>query len=204
MTSLNNSYQKNGFTFIELLISFTIFCIIAASIYYTVFSGISVWKKTNEVIKVNQRLRSFLIITEKDLKNSLKSSLLENIWHTDELHFLSLVDVYTENGIVSEPARITYRFDEGDEVLIRKTEYFISSLDSEQIILSNVDKLTFGFCYKTSQEDYDYDWQEDWPMDSMPRACKISIELNHPVFNDAKNLEKIIVIPLGNISGEAG
>ena len=47
---------QEGFTIVELLIALAIFSVIAASLYYTFNTGLSVWKKGNAFIEKNQKI----------------------------------------------------------------------------------------------------------------------------------------------------
>ena len=74
-----------AFTFIELLIAFTIFSIIAASMYCTLNAGIKVWTRGNEIIRENQGMRIFFDTVNQDLKNAVSYSGFDSEWGAERI-----------------------------------------------------------------------------------------------------------------------
>ena len=115
-TPLNRSTYKRyltGFTLVELLLAMTLFSIIAVTIYSTFRSGITAWRKVEEVSSTYKDLRLVLDRISVELRNSQDMGIFDFEGTGDKLTFVSVLD--------------KYRPDVGREPVIAKISYFLEA-----------------------------------------------------------------------------
>ena len=209
--------RKEGFTFIEVLVALTIFSVIAASIYYSLVSGISIWSNGNDAIQRNQKLRVTFDIMGQDMKNAVPFSLTkpdsgsksESEWRDDRVVFYSIVKVYGQGPIHNELAKVIYYFDKETKRLIRKCakkdEGFNEKNAKEEILYDSDEKadlqdVSIEYAYSDSVGE-GYEWKNEWPADApMPRGIRIRITLKEKGIPE-ESFEKTVLLPMGKLGG---
>lgn len=200
--------QAQGFTFIELIIAITIFCIIAVSIYSVFRSGVRIWYRVSPLIQNTQSLRFFFNTISRDLKNSISYAKKGMNFEGGrrKISFMTLVEV-SGQGISpnAEPARVFYYLDNTRKAVRRgvatRMEGFSEDYAKISDVLNNIDDEDFEFeyCYKmgSSPTEYDYEWKDEWEdkekeNGKIPRGVRIR----------AGDYSEIIFIPTGTLGGE--
>lgn len=207
-----------AFTFMELLIALTIFSIIASSIYHTMSAGIRVYRRGNVVIRDNQKLRLFFNAISQDMRNATPYSeeknnfYIESEWLSEKIAFITIINVFADEGIVGELAKVSYYMDEeareGNR-LIRKcatVEYgFDEEAAEEEAPLEGLEDFTleglsFQYCYKVMDE---YDWRKDEEFEGgIPQGVKIELALKNKANNDIKTYTQTVFIPMGELGDD--
>ncbi|MBL7156751.1 MAG: prepilin-type N-terminal cleavage/methylation domain-containing protein [Candidatus Omnitrophica bacterium] len=205
--------RKKAFTFIELLVALTIFSIIAASIYYTFNAGIRIWQRGNSIIEDNQRLRIFFDAVSKDMQNAAANFAreadfsIEYEWLNDSVAFPSVINIYDNNVISRELAKVAYRFDNANGKLTRiqatLKDGFSESGGEEETLLEGLKSLAFEYCYESPVAEGEYEWRDEWEFDDkIPRGVKIKLTLKDELRETEKTFENIILIPTGKLGKE--
>ena len=197
-----------AFTFIELLISMTIFSIIAVTIYYTLNTGIRVWRKGNNVVGQNQELRLFFTDIATDLRNAVFFSGSETRWDGHEMAFMTLENVSYGDETIREMVKVVYEFSEPQGRLTRKKaslkEGFNEMFAEEQRLLDDVREFSIEYCYEGAFGGGEYFWSPEWEFeDKIPRGVKIKILLESTKDYPSLDFENIYLVPLGELGSEA-
>lgn len=203
---LQNKRVKKAFTFIELLLAFTIFSIVATSVYYTLTAGLNVYKYGNNSMKQNQQLRTFFDFLSNDLANAVNYSKILPKWQKDRLAFTALVDSFYNDQSYSQIAKILYELNKEKKTVVRKEAAvdlgFNEDFSSGNDLLENVDDVSFSYCFKSLDSDnsQDFEWKNIWPkIELLPRAVKVKVVFLEKQGLTKKIYEKIIFIPSGSI-----
>ncbi len=205
-----------GFTFIELFIAISIFAVVAIALYSTFFAGITVWRRSGEGGNVYQNVRFVFDDITKDLKNTVyctkeEESIFAFSGTTEEIVFFTSEPVFSEEDVYrKELVKVAYRFDRGEEQLIRakggKSLGFDIEKADKEVLLDGVKEITFAYCYDTGDEDEPYLWKDEWLDEEMriPRGVKLtSLVKAEKGEKEALKFTKIIFIPIG-VLGEEG
>jgi len=209
------SNKRAGFTFMELLIAFTIFSIIAASIYYTMAAGIRVYRRGNTIIRDNQRLRLFFDTITRDMRNALpygletdkkklkgmqsaqkKEILIEPEWLGDKATFATLINTYTEEGFVGELARVSYYLDEkkrGGKKIIRTIAGLPEGFDEEyadkEDLLEGLEDFSVeDFTLEYSYKMAAFDDEFDWREEFEEEGVPRGIRITLSLENEERNI----------------
>ena len=207
-----------AFTFMELLIALTIFSIIASSIYHTMNAGIRVYRRGNVIIRDNQKLRLFFNAISQDMRNAMPYSeennnfYIESEWLSEKIAFPTIINVFADEGMVGELAKVSYYMDKearGGNRLIRKcatVEYgFDEEVAEEEMPLEGLEDftlegLTFQYCYEVMDE---YDWRKGEEFeDGMPQGVRIELALKNKANKDIKTHTQTVFIPMGELGSD--
>jgi len=218
INSRDNKKTKLAFTFIEVLIGLTIFSIIAMSLYSTFYSGISAWKKSEDLNRLYQEARWSLDTIAKELRNAI---------------ILSYKDRYPGFAFFQGTSNsISFLLE--DEYDIKKVSYFLEagengednpgfSLKREQVFLIDSLQLTeqekpketfsslvsegglkLSYPYMVSATEEGVEWRDKWQdNNNLPAGVKIELVLQNAKNPNSKvSFYKTVFIPMG-IIGEA-
>ena len=197
-----NKIRQSGFTFIEVIVSITIFTIIITSVYSVFYLGMKTWRR-GEDRRSLQEIRLGLLRIDKELKNSFYFSKIPFKGTDKEMMF----PLSATTGETEEIYTITYVVDSdegtGLRELVRKKKIFSESLLDEEreetkAIFSLMKSIDFEYGYEMPGGSLDLEWREDWDaatQNKFPSGIKISFELP-----DTKEFyTKTIFIPHGEL-----
>lgn len=202
--------KRAGFTLIELLIAFSIFAVIAVTLYSTFFAGISVWKRSGESSDIYQDIRIALDDIARDLKNMLyftkdKESSYIFSGTAEETVFMTLAEGASEEMTAEkEIVKTSYSFDAAKGELVREAAGIALGFDTDraekEVLLKGVQDFGFEYCYDSGDDDEPYLWQAEWKDDDMktPRGVRVTIFLKGGKgARDAAKISRVIFIPTG-------
>ena len=196
--------KKSAFTFIELLIAVTIFCIIAVSVYSVFNAGIRVWLRTNPIVEGNQAMRILFNTVSLDLKNTVAYTNIETNFkgESKRISFITLIEVAGEKiPLHSELARVVYCFDKDTKTIKRLVATKDEGLDEtkakgqEFLRDAKEEDLGFEYCYKEAYPgaEFAYKWKDAWQDEAkIPRGIRIKLG----------EFRKVIFIPTGELGIE--
>lgn len=203
--------KRKGFTFIELLVSISIFSIIIVSLYSAFRVGLSAYRKGEQIASLNQKIRLCLDSMALDLRNSYKFSDTESGFKAENnkvsFYCLKKKRVSAKSGSF-QICRVEYS--KGESQLLRGT--FTSKLafsdqaqTKAEILLDNVVNVIIEFPYK-EEDKQKIVWKDYWlEKDALPLGIKINLEVSQPG-NSSKllNYTKYVYMPLGRLGKEQG
>jgi len=190
---------SRGFTLIEIVISTSIFFVIALVVCSMFASGLNIWKKNNEIIFFEHKIATGLEKLSKDLRNTFKFS--EDTFkgvgfegEDDSVAFASLV----EGGI----GRTVY-FLNDEKVFCKKQETYQEYANNTEKdlcakLISNVEGLCFSYCYIDSMNPGVYKWVSEWDnsySDNIPIAVKIELVIERE-YGQKREFKKTILMPM--------
>lgn len=162
--------MRRGLTFIEVLIAVAVFVTISAALYSLLFSGISLRKRLDDEVLVEQNILLKLDLLAKDLRNSVSFRKNTFDFTADEkkISFFSLSQDY--NKEIVGVKKIEYEIS-GDKLV--KTVFHPISNDKEKEIVFLEKVKVFLAYYDKNNLQWVKQWQEK---DTMPQAVKIELD----------------------------
>lgn len=197
--------KRRALTLVELLVSLTIFMLVASSVYYTLMSGIRLWTRINETIAENHSLRTFFNIISRDLKCAVPYPDMECMWSSGEMAFMAIIPVRDGSSARDELARIAYRFDEAKGGIMRSCATFREGFDEnnarENIVCANLDEAVFEYPFKDMADKGEYVWKEGWESDDneVPRGVRIRVA---PSYKKKQFFEKYVFMKMGKLKDD--
>ena len=174
--------RKNGFTFIELIVSISILVIIIASIYSAFNTGLRIYKKSSTGQDL-QKIRTTLLKIDKELKGAFFFSKIPFKGAASEVIFpLVIVKQNIENiYIVSYYAEKDKNRD--SYKIIRKEKLFTDNpQDKKEEIkdMFSAVSIRFEYAYKSNDPSKNYEWQEAWGEEqkTLPLAVRIYFKID--------------------------
>ncbi len=209
--NLSKSRDKSltGFTFIELLISISIFSVIAVALYPTLNTGLQAWRRGQRSCDLYQVARIALDDIAGELRPAkvIHFSELGFVGQKDNLSFPVVVNVSSPGESKNfEIGKTSFYLDE--EVLLKKKQTFIQSISDDQLeseeLAANVKQLGFLYSYKSESDLSAYSWKDSWGIaDSLPQAVKITLILADARQPDKEiSFHKTVFIPTGILAEE--
>jgi len=204
---MKTTRNDTAFTFIELLIALTIFSAIAVSVYYTLNTGIKVWRRGNSVISDNQKLRVCFDAISRDMKNSVSYSGIEPEWSADKVSFATIINTSKNGHAAKRLAEVTYYFDSKKGELSRKCFMFKEEDEekpaAEKTLLDDLRDLTFEYACEPPTSYGEYIWKDEWDFENkIPRGARIKLTLKNEEENTPETFTKTIFIPTGELGKE--
>jgi len=202
--------KHKAFTFIELLIAFTIFSIIASSIYYTLHSGMKFYSKGNSLIKNNQQLRIFFDTLTADLRNAVDyHPYIEAEWSNNSITFSSIINIFNKGSFNRELVKLSYFLEQGK--LVRRCATSREGLQQEkakgQPLLEEVKSLNFEYCYQAEGLG-GWQWIDQWQSGEndplMPKGIRVKLTLKQQGQQSSESFIKTVFIPLGKLGSKIG
>ena len=194
---------QNGFTLLELLISFTIIGLILVIVFGALRIGARAWEKGERDVEIHQRQRVVL----DNIKRQIASTCLREIKDEDEkgagkkkiffkggsdgMEFMTRVPMMptTWSGMVY--VRYVVSEEDGDgkkslmlyekDILFIKTEEDIGGQDEEDFfeLIPGAKDIEFAYLKGSEDKDDDPEWLDAWDPDSdtgIPLAVKITLQ----------------------------
>ena len=197
-----NNMRRDGFTFIEIIISITIFTLIITTVYSVFYLGMKTWQR-GEDRKSLKEIRLSLLKIDKELKNSFYFSKIPFKGTDEEMTF----PLSAASGETEKIYTVTYVVDSDERTglrgLVRKKKIFSESfLEGEpgetEIVFPLMRSIDFEYGYEMPGGSSDFDWLADWDaatQNKFPSGIRVSFELP-----DTKEFyAKTIFIPHGEL-----
>lgn len=193
--------KRNGFSFIELIISVTIFAIIMAAVYSAFNMGIKVWRRGQDR-RVGQKIRLGFLKIEKELKDTFFFSRIPFKGTHQGMTFpLSIPRGDTERTYV-----ITYSIevDEGTGLseLTRKEKVFPEELEEDggtiKGLLPPTTSIGFEYAYRSNVTSKNLEWQDAWSeerQNKLPAGVKITLQMD----DSGEVYNKVVFLQVGNL-----
>ena len=182
--------NRAGFTFLEMLLTVSIFAVAGLAVYTTFSSGMKVWRKAKD-LSLKSRGQSLKI---EKMKRELRQAF---IFRKEEIAFSGTkVKIGLAAIIDSKVNRLTYSFDAGQDAILRNTEKLEDILASQEgqgemaadtPYISGVKEFSLAYFYLDPQKSA-YAWKDDWQEDYLPIAMRINIG-----FEDEKYSETVFI-----------
>jgi prepilin-type N-terminal cleavage/methylation domain-containing protein len=174
---------QSAFTLVEVLVSISIFAIIAAAIIAVFTKGVEVWENTRISTNFREEALLFLEGLEKELKNNINLRDSEFKTEKQSLYFTTLKEaVYN----------IRYEFNENNKTLIRYKSRYPKPASSAKpvLILKNVKTLNFFAGYAELKKDGEKD------IIKLPEIIKINLTVSGENLQNKYELERVISMPV--------
>ncbi|MBU1146997.1 MAG: prepilin-type N-terminal cleavage/methylation domain-containing protein [Candidatus Omnitrophica bacterium] len=153
--------KQRGFTFIELIISVTIFSIVIVAVYGVFYMGIRSWKRAQGE-KSLQEIRLVFLKMEKELKNTFFFSDVKFKGTSKDMTFPLVISdkVYAITYSVNEDE------DDGLSWILRKQG------EEEKEISPLMRSIKFQYAGMSKE----IEWKDSWDEGSLPAGVRISLE----------------------------
>lgn len=195
--------MNKSFTLIEIILAIAIFSIIVTAVYSSFYVGTkSYFRLTGKIEKI-QELNWFLQKLSKELRNAYLEKE-DFIGYAHNLSFFTVEEVYSEEGIFPEIARVSYEFKK--DKLFKKLqiggEAFLLPQDFEfKEIMEGVNSLNFTYLYYKDLEKKEVIWRDFFEEKGiLPRGVKV--EISSCLKEECFKIRRFIWITQGNISKE--
>jgi len=180
--------KKNGFTVIEILVSATIFSIIALGIGSTFLTGMKIWNRLQKDNFLEQQIPLTLEIIAKNLRQSILSSHIKFSGTEQKISFPCLIG----KSIIE----LTYKFNPQENSIWQIQADLKDILAKKQTvkekkILSSLKDLKISYLDFADKKQKEYKWKKTWEKtESMPIAVKFEINTENHIY------AKTVFIPL--------
>jgi len=198
--------KRRAFTFIELLVAFAIFSVIAGGIYSALGTGIKFYTQGNAIIAQNQRLRMFFDTISRDLCNAVDyEPYFTSDWQSGQIKFAAIIDASNQEAMDRRLVKLKYSLVDGK--LIRQCAGLKEGFDEEKakayIFLEGVKELNFEYCYQSLAFGSEYQWLSSWSKPSqkpnIPKGVKIRVSFSQKSPNNPETFTKTVFVPLGQL-----
>lgn len=196
---ISNVMRRNGFTFLETIISITIFTVVIVAVYSAFNMGIKTWRRSKEQESLQKTRLAFLKM-EKDIKNTFYFSKIKFTGGPEKIEFPLTVSGGPDNK--GQVYKITYDVNTDEEsgfsglTRIQK----IHSEDNEEVpkereLLSSMKSIGFEYAYESEDS---FTWQNNWTSEKLPSGVRISVEAE-----DTEEIySKVIFLQQGKLGSE--
>lgn len=179
--------KTKAVTLIELLISSVILVVVMLAVYSSFHTGIFGYKNIGETISFYQTARQVLEQINSDLRNSFAYSAKETKFKgsKENISFLALADIFTEDKVTEGYAFISYRLEGGR--LLRTCRRNQESLNEKseaepEEMASGVKEIVFNYGYDNHGQMI---WKDSWgeeegkeeEQNRLPLCVKVSLSL---------------------------
>ena len=193
--------KRNAFTFIELIVSVTIFTIVVIAVYSAFNLGIKTWRRSEDERSL-QKVRLALLRVEKELKESFFFSGIPFSGTDKEMVFPLTIPAGDRDRacIITYSVNIDSRA--GLKELVRKERDFSEDMEDAKEKIKKVSPLVneikFAYAYKTEGLSKDFEWQAFWDgreKGALPSGVRISMATD-----EGKGFyNKVIFLPHGEL-----
>jgi len=179
--------QKNGFTFIEILIAVLMISILATAVYATFAQGLKLWQRAGQEQPALE-MELFLEKVISDLRNALlyDSSAFSGDGRFLQFYRLAARSVSAETGSpeekISVPVRLRYEANPEAKIVLRKEESYPRILFpktelpvQEKVVASGIGLCLFEY-YGWDEHRKIFEWRKRWIESYLPVAVKVSLE----------------------------
>ncbi|MFC2140141.1 PilW family protein [Candidatus Auribacterota bacterium] len=208
--------KSQGFTLIELLIAASIFSVAIVVVYSTFSTGIMAFKRGENYSDQSHSIRLSLNKMVRDLRNAIYSSDMTIVGSAKELYCYTILEEKEKDSLnLSGIYKVSYSFEAGKAVFLRKEEPYISTLRLIGTIISKRQEIPekisdfkfeyFGKVFEVEEELREEElgdkgtlvekWTDKWKFENgFPGRIKITFSLPEKktqkkiVFNKIINL----------------
>ncbi len=197
--------QKDGFTFVEMLLVTLMVPVVAIALYAMLANGIKVWQLVNrESPQIDMNL--FFERISEDLKNSFNYKTIKFVGTDISCTFPTLLKVHQrENGFKQVVGQVSYFYDADTKTLNRQAvdyqQLHSMKKPAARYLMENLESCSFKYYFYDDRKE-SFFWLNDWPVKelkiqeaTLPLAVKIEL-----VFAEGGNIEKrtkTVRIPIG-------
>ncbi|UCB57149.1 MAG: prepilin-type N-terminal cleavage/methylation domain-containing protein [Candidatus Omnitrophota bacterium] len=198
--------KKTGLTFLELMLTLTIFAVVAVTVYSTFGTGLSAWRRAQKTQQLYQDVRMGLNRIACDLENAVFYSEKEDFPNFagtgSKVSFYSLMDDYRIIPVHPELRKITYSLDESTQILQRLEQTLPLPEEGEEVeaeaqeaLAEKVAALKFFYCYEDKEDNESYKWLDTWNnTEEIPQGIRIELALEEA---GEVPFTKYVFIPIG-------
>lgn len=187
-----------GFTLMELLLSITLFSVIAVTMYSALATGLKIHKKGVTIGGEYNDIRLIFNRITQDLRMAIG---LNEVYLEKESQGISFFSCQLRQGGGTEIYKITYKWNKvkGGYILYRIKETYADSLQDTYIrgdeLLSNIEELKFNYGYskKNVMGEDTFFWKSEWEEEALPKMVKFEVKISDVTF------EEMIFCPAGKI-----
>ncbi|NQT89794.1 MAG: prepilin-type N-terminal cleavage/methylation domain-containing protein [Candidatus Omnitrophica bacterium] len=215
--------ESSGFTIIELLVSVSIFSIIAIVLFSSFRGGVNSWRRVNSELAYQQKIRYAFDKMGRDIRNMVFISTLPFKGSSEEMRFLSIAESKNSQG--RDVASVAYHLSREDQKaaprLLRSQEPLDIAFNSEVLgrvsdeedktrpaekkgekLLDGIVRLKFKYMSAVEssddEESVQYEWLEVWEAkEVLPVGVRIDITLRDAEGGKNITLRKSIYVPVG-------
>ena len=192
--------MKKGFTLLELLIGMSVFAIVAASVYSSLYLGVKVWKQEENLDQTMQEAVLSLKVMERALRCAFLNPENEKIKFEGSGERIDFFSTSPEGDI--EKVAFYLHGNENDNFfsLFRTTKKYMrlddEEVPQEEVINTKIHEMKLKYFSKDNNI-----WYESWPEElTLPHAISIKISFAQ-AFNKSGSydLVKYVNIPMATI-----
>lgn len=159
-------YNDKGFTLVELLITISILSIVSITIYSAFSAGLNVWKRRNQIGKLDISAKIALEKIVRDVRNIVKFPDIKITGDKNTLTIPTIIKGEDKDiGYYFQIGKVVYSFDSVNSKLYRKELDYPSSFQDTSSggrdILSPIKDFSFKY-YVYNPEAEEYSWQDAW------------------------------------------
>jgi type II secretion system protein J len=208
-----------GFTLLELLLAVTIFSVIAVVLIASFNAGIKILRRSEVAMRHHQALRFALDEVALDLRNALLTELPEDSGGAEtedeeegpvnyfkgkrtEFEFITLKDVYRDDGPAREVCKARYYLKEGGQsafmrsISLQSSGYSEGENGGETLLTGMISGMEVAYSYEPADEDGPPEWYDYWELsEAIPAGIKIKFKLKG--LGPLKEFTKTIFIETG-------
>lgn len=183
--------NKQGLSFIELLVAIAIFSILSLAVFNAISVGLKVTRVNQSELKTSRKINRFFDLFSKELRNCLSNGF---VGKANELSFLTLQSVLNENSVQTrQVAKISYLFGSGQ--LFKKQQYgenLNTEIEYEESVDLPLKNMTFKFISSQDEE-----MQDEWNVtDGLPFGVNIEMILYDERTEKQFGLSRQFFLPL--------
>jgi prepilin-type N-terminal cleavage/methylation domain-containing protein len=190
---------QHGFTLIEVLVSLTIFSVIALAVYSTFAAGVGAWRRAQEFSATYQTARLVLDDMAQELTNAVSLAGTDFVGEPQRISLLTVRRHPYAQGRPADPriTRVTYevRRDRASATysLARVEASAVpGSREGEtEVVVSPISRLEFQYTHRDDKGQI-VPWKDAWRVsDAVPLGVKIVLVVGETRFT------KLVFIPHG-------
>jgi len=192
-----------------MILAVTLFAIVSTSIYFSMRSGLVLYKRSEEGVREAHQINYFLREIDSELKHAFIYGGDSFIGKEKELQFNTVKKTYDKDDEYIDVVQVLYEIKA--ESLTRTTEYLSrteSSVTEKNILRGVIENCSFAYAYY-DEEAEEIDWQDSWKseeQEAVPKGVRIHFVAN---FYDkdadvvqSKRISKRILLPQGTWGDE--
>ena len=176
--------KRTGLTFIELIISITIFTIVIVAVYGVFYMGMKTWRRGQEQESL-QEIRLALLKMEKEMKKAFFFSDIRFKGTSDKITFPLVI----HGELQDELYTVTYSVSEDQDSRLKRilrNEKDMAGKEKSRKITPLMKSIKFEYRYGSIGPFEDFEWLQSWDgekEDNLPSGVRISLETEQEIFN---------------------